>query len=434
MYDLGIQHGDLYIDGQFLTAHLYISDGKIVAITKDLQPAREVVEAEGKWILPGFIDPHVHFALDVGRYQSADDFYSGSVSGAYGGVTTYIDFLDPIQKHQDIQAALEKRLYQAKDSVTDYLFHLTVANPQNEVEAIVGEMKRLYLRSVKLFTTYADSDRRTYDDEIIRLLELSKAFDFTVLAHIENDDMIKLDQDFEIKDLPVSRPSLSETSEALKLALYAKETKGRLYMVHCSLGQTVEALLENHADILGKHMYIESCPHYFHLTEDVFRKPDGYKYILAPPLRTSKSIEKLVQHKRYINTIGTDHCPFMDHEKHREKLMGTPMGIGGIEHSFDLMYTVLGIDAIDKMTKNPAMIFGLYPEKGSLHIGTDADIVIYDPHMIKTIQGSHSTCDFDVYDGMTVKGQVASTILRGQFVIKDGKFCAKDKGRYLGDS
>lgn len=432
MYDLGIEYGDVYIDGQFLTAHLYVKDGKIAAVTKDLQDSKKQVGASGKWVLPGFIDPHVHFALDVGKYQSADDFYSGSVSGAFGGITTYIDFLDPIQKASEVEAALSKRLNQAKNSVTDYLFHLTVANPEGQVDQIVRELKRLKLRSVKLFTTYSDSDRRTYDEEIYQLLELSKSYGFTVLAHIENDDMIKLSSDFEIKDLPISRPALSETSEALKLASYAKKTKGRLYMVHCSLGQTVEALLDDYKDILGKHMFIESCPQYFVLTEDVFRRTDGYKYILAPPLRDELSTEKLIQLKAYVNTIGTDHCPFMTHEKHHNKLIGTPMGIGGIEHSFSLMYTRIGLDTIDKMTKNPAKIYGLYPEKGSLNIGTDADIVLYDPHKVRQIGKDHSNCDFNVYDGMTVKGQVESTILAGKFVVENGVLQEDIKGNYLG--
>lgn len=430
MYDLAIIGGKPYINGDYRDTNIYIKDGIIASITEEVLSARDVLDVSGKKVFPGFIDPHVHFALGGGRYTSTDDFYSGSVSAAYGGITTFIDFLDPISQGANLEEALNTRRELAKDSVIDYSFHATVKNPEGQVDAIIQEMKRLSIPSVKLFTTYSDSGRRTYDREIIHFLQQSKEDKFTVLAHIEADELIDLDKNYEASDLLKSRPSAAETHEALKLAEYTREHNGKLYMVHLSSGYTLEQLKASYADILNKDFIIESCPHYFYLSAEELQSDLGYLYTMAPPLRTTEEVDCLNKHFSNVYTIGTDHCPFTKEEKYGKPLVQIPMGIGGVEHSFLVLYAKHGDAVLDKMTINPAKAHGLYPKKGILQVGSDADIVIYDPHDEYVINEDHSRCDYSVFQGIKVKGRIHTTISGGKIIVRDGEFLG-GHGKYL---
>lgn len=431
MYELGIIGGLVYIDGVLVKQNLWINRGSIVAIDDNISLAKEIYDVKGRWVLPGLIDPHVHFELGVGEYKSVDDFYHGSVSAAYGGITTFIDFLDPVDSGRDLKAAFIARNKLAKQSIIDYSFHVTVKNPVGQVQEIIDEMKELGMNSIKIFTTYAESGRKTYEKEIRELLKASGEQDFLVLAHIEKDEYIDMNSTYEVKDLPIARPKVAEKEEALFMCSLVKELDGRMYMVHLSHGETLEAMVSEYKDLIGKQMIVESCPHYFYLDDLVYEKEDGYLYVLAPPLREAKSKEILLQMKDYISSIGTDHCSYMSDSKKDRLLVNTPMGIGGIEHSFDLMYNKFGLEAVEKMSVNPAKIFGMYPEKGSLDIGSDADIIIYDPEIEHVIDEDNSVSDYNVYSGIKVKGKVISTITKGEFVMKDGSLFIGSIGRFI---
>ncbi|MBC7958825.1 MAG: amidohydrolase family protein, partial [Vallitaleaceae bacterium] len=326
LFDLGIIGGEAYINGQFTRVNLYIQDGKISKIDSTLSECLRTYDASGKKVLPGIIDPHVHFDLRGSNFASADDFRSGSISAAYGGITTILDFLDPISQGSALEEALIARKESAKVSVIDYGFHVTIKNPKSEVEAIVSEMKRLGLHRVKLFTTYSDSGRRTYDTEIRELLTYGAKEDLLVLAHIEADDQIRMEDTYKPSDLGKSRPASSETDEAVKLAEMVKEIGGKLYMVHCSSGQTVKNLMEGFKDIINKLFFIESCPHYFVFNEAVWQREKGCLFTMAPPLRSKEDQNLLVEQIDDVMTIGTDHCPFMKAEKQRAFLKEIPMG------------------------------------------------------------------------------------------------------------
>ncbi|MCT4688410.1 amidohydrolase family protein [Vallitalea sp.] len=430
MYDLGIINGNLYIDGKYEKLNLYITNEKIAKISNETYECKESYDVENKKVFPGFIDPHVHFELNVGKYTSCDDFYTGSVSAAYGGITTIIDFLDPIATGIEVEKALNTRKKLAEKSVIDYSFHVTIRNPIDEIDNIVDEMRRLQIPTVKLFTTYSESDRRTYDKEITKLLGLTKENNILVLAHIENDNLIDRNPVFEVKDLPKSRCSESELKEALKLASFTKHFNGRLYMVHLSSGNTIKALAKHYPDLLNKDFFVESCPHYFNFTSNVYSEEKGFLYVMAPPLRTENERELLRANFDYINTIGTDHCPFTSKEKNKDKLLDVPMGIGSVEHSFNIMYNIYKDKVIDKITIGPAKIHGLYPKKGILAVGSDADIVIYDPLATYIIGEDHSTCDYNIYAGNKINGRIESTISKGKFIIKNNEFIG-GKGKYL---
>ena len=420
MNDLLIKNGLVYQQGKFVKTNLAVLGEKISYIGNEEVEAKEVVDATGLKVLPGLIDPHVHFELNCGRLSSVDDFYYGSVCAIYGGVTTIVDFLDPTSNAEELEKSFYERLELAKKSLVDYHFHACIKNPTGSLEEYVKKTVELGMRTIKLFTTYSDTNRRTYDKDIIELLKLSKKYNVMICAHIENDDLIDLRPEYTYKDLSVSRPGFAETSEALKLAKYVRETGGNFYMVHCSSGETLKALNEQFSDILDKNFFVESCPQYFIFNNSVLDRVDGNLFTFAPPLRSERERQLLVANYKDINAIGTDHCAFMKSDKLFPSLMGFPLGVGGIEHSFALMYRRFGDEIIDKMSINSAKLQD-FPSKGEIKVGLDADIALFLDNDEMRINENHGRCDYSIYEGLYSAGQFVSVIRRGKFVLKNRK-------------
>ncbi|MEG2935947.1 MAG: amidohydrolase family protein, partial [Clostridium sp.] len=249
-YDLAIINGKIYQDGMFINSNLYIREGVIANVSTDLFEAEKNYDAKGNYVLPGFIDPHVHFNLRVGGGRaSSDDFHSGSITAAYGGITTYIDFLDPVEDRHQLHEAFESRMKDARDSVIDYGFHSTIANFKDDEEEFIKEIRDLGISSVKFFTTYSSSNRMTSHNTIKSLLNISKKEGVLLLSHSEDDHLIK-EGKFSVKDHSENRPTISEIVEVLALAELTRETEGEIYIVHVSSGQTLARLKENYGDIL----------------------------------------------------------------------------------------------------------------------------------------------------------------------------------------
>ena len=341
-YDLAVVNGRMYLDGSFTKSNLYIRDGIITNISSDIFQAKEVYDAKNNYVLPGFIDPHVHFNLRVGDGKaSSDDFHNGSITAAFGGITTYIDFLDPVKNIKELHKAFDVRMKDAEDSIIDYGFHSTIANFHDDEEEYIKEIKKLGINTIKFFTTYSSTNRKTSHNIIRNLLKISARDKVLLLSHSEDDYLIK-EGEFSVKTHENNRPTISETIEVLALAELTRETKGKMYIVHVSSGHTLQRVKENYKDILNRSFFIESCPQYFYLSKNNYEKEDGYLYTLTPPLRSKDEMDLLADNIDNIDTIGTDHCPFKREEKNKETLDLIPMGIGGIEHSFELMYTAFG--------------------------------------------------------------------------------------------
>lgn len=418
MNDISLINGLVYLNDKWQQTNLSILGEKISYIGPEIKEAKEMIDCQRLKIMPGLIDPHVHFELNCGRLTSVDDFYYGSVAAAYGGVTTIIDFLDPTSNALDLEKSYFERLALAKKSIVDYHMHACIKMPNGSLEEYVKAVLRLGMKTIKLFTTYSDTGRRTYDKDIIELLKLSQKYKIMLLAHIEADDMISIKDEFTYKDLPISRPGFSETLEALKLASYVRENGGYLYMVHCSSGETLRHLKEEYADILGKHLFIESCPQYFVFNNQVLDEENGKLFTFAPPLRSERERQLLVANFDFLNTIGTDHCAFNSSDKDWPTLAGFPLGVGGIEHSFSLMYKRFGDKVIDKMSKNVAVLED-FPTKGQLKVGMDADISVFKEMDDYFEQAGHGKCDYSIYDGVLGSGQFVHTLVRGKFVLKN---------------
>jgi len=417
MYDLRILNGLVYLENGFKKTNIYVSGDSIANVTEEELDAKKTLNVSGCLVMPALIDPHVHFNLDLGHIHSRDDFLSGSIQAAYGGVTTIIDFLDPVDNPTDLEIAYHRRMEEAKNACVDYRFHATIKNPNCNLEEFVLKMKELDIHSLKLFTTYSDSGRRTYDKDIIELLKLSEQYHFLLLAHVENDDLITINDDFSFRDLNRSRPAIAETKEALKLAGYVRTYGGYLYMVHLSSGYTLEKLKEEFPDILNKRFFIESCPHYFTLNKETLFREDGYLYTLAPPLRSNEEMMKLRDLFQDVYTIGTDHCAFFREDKNNYRLNQIPLGIGGIEYSFDLMYRLFHEAVIPKMSTNIYKLHGI-SDRGRIQTGLLANLFVYDL-MENTIDDFHGFTDYTVYKGMKRMGRVIHTLHRGQFLIRN---------------
>ena len=421
MLDLFIKNGFVYINGHFVKANVGIAEGYISYIGNKVYQAKETYDASRRKILPGIIDPHVHFDLYCGTISSRDDFYYGSKSAAYGGVTTIVDFLDPSRNAEELKQTFEDRKEKAKRCNVDYHFHACIREPNGNLEEYVLTMKKLGINTVKLFTTYSETHRRTYDKDIKKLLRLSKKYNFLVLAHIENDEMINRDETLTYEKLSYARPTEAETTEALKLCKFAKQTGGYLYMVHCSSGNTLKEICKKYYDYLGYNSFIESCPQYFVFSNKVLKGKQGYLYTFAPPLRSDEERKELIKNIEYVNTIGTDHCSFNIEDKESHKLIkGMPLGVGGIETSFVIMYKMFGDQIIDKMTKNVAKIEG-FVGKGEIKVGKIADLFILSGAN-QLIGKPHGAVDYSIYEHIKVNTTVESTIVRGKFVLKKGKF------------
>lgn len=426
MYDIGIINGEIYIEGAFEKKNLYIEGDRIADITEETLDARKIIDASGLKVLPGFIDPHVHFELGVGANVSKDNFHDGSVEAALGGVTTYIDFLDPVKKAKDIPLEFSKRSALAKDSVVDYAFHTTIANPSDEPEEIFKESLKTGINSVKLFTTYADTDRRTYEDYIYILLEASRDYKCRVIVHAEKDDLIDKSKEIPVKEHSNARPVACEYEEVMELAQMAKATEGNLYIVHTNCGSTVVAIRHEYGSQLAHgNIVLESCPHYFLLNSEVLARPDGYKYTMTPPLRPEEERALMVENIDAITTIGTDHCPYTREQKNHEFTSQIPMGVGGIRYSFVSMYSLFGYSILDKFTSGPAKVYGL-SQKGSLAPGMDADIVLFDEQGITKVDD-----DMSIYFEKEFKGKIELVINRGSVVNEHGKIL-NHQGKYIG--
>lgn len=424
--DLGIINGYVCLEGRFIKSNLYIKNGVIESVTSSIMHCSKVYDAKGCIIMPGFIDPHVHFNLGVGKNVSAQDFHTGSINAALGGITTYIDFLDPINNISELDFEFNKRKKQAEDSVIDYGFHVTLGSFKEDVKELFKKGRALGMPTIKIFTTYESTGRMTKDNIIDELLKYSKEYECRVVVHAENNDLIK-EKNILVKDHEKARPAIAEISEVLKLCEMAAYRNGLLYIVHTNCGTTVERVRENFKDSLHSSIILESAPHYFKFNSSVYEGENGYRYTMMPPLREESERLKLKDNIDGIDIIGTDHCPFSEHMKNKKYTSDIAMGVDGVKYSFLNMYTLYKEKIIPKFTENPAIIHGLYPKKGSLMVGSDGDIVVFDPNNTTIVNDKES-----IYDGQVLKGSIKAVFAKGNMIVNNNEFLKNSSsGSYI---
>ena len=430
-----IYEGDVFVDGE-----------KIAAIGTALQmSADRVIDAKRKYVFPGGIDVHTHLDMPFGGTTSADDFESGTIAAAFGGTTSVVDFA--IQyKGQTLHHAWETWMKKAEGKAAiDYGFHMIITDLSDQVEDEMDALVRQGVTSFKLFMAYPGVFMLD-DASIFRALLRTGSNGGTICMHAENGgviDVLVKKALTEGKTAPkyhaLTRPARAEAEATHRAIALAEMANVPIYIVHLSAAEALEMVTE--ARDRGLPAFAETCPQYLFLSYDNYEEPgfDGAKYVMSPPLRPRETQEQLWRGLAFndLQAISTDHCPFCMKE---QKVLGKgdfskiPNGAPGIETRMSLVYDGgvrpgrISLNRFVELTStSPAKIFGLFPRKGTIAPGSDADIVIFDPETKVRLSAKtlHMKVDYNPYEGREVVGATDTVISRGRVVIDGGKFVGR---------
>ncbi len=453
MHRVLIQHGTIVTATDKFEADVYIEDEQVQAIGKNLSyDADEVIDAKGCYLFPGGIDPHTHMDLPFMGTFSSDDFETGTLAGLHGGTTTIIDFAIQTQG-KSLQSALDEWHQKADGkAVGDYAFHMGVTdfndNTRQEIKDVV---EKHGVTSFKTFMAYKGAFMID-DRQMLGLMDEAGKYGGIVTAHAENGDMIdeltakhKAQGNLAPKYHALSHPEIAEAEASGRFIDLAYKGNHPCYIVHMTCEGALNRVRE--ATKRNQTVHVETCIQYLLLDDSLYDKPgfEGSKWVFSPPLRKPKDQEALWSgiDQNLVHTVGTDHCPFcMDQKRMGENdFSKIPNGAPGVEHRMELLYSEgvekgrISLNKFVELTATaPAKIFGMFPKKGTIAVGSDADIVIFDPKKEHTISAKthHHRCDYSAYEGWQVKGKVRSVFLRGHLVIDDGKaLVEKGFGQYI---
>lgn len=447
-----IKHSRIVSPSETYEADILIDGEKIACIGKDLEDAdARIIDAGGKYVIPGGVDVHTHMDLQAGSSRAVDDFYDGTVAAACGGTTSIVDHMAFGPKGCNLHHQLNEyhRLADGR-AVIDYGFHGTVQHLNKDILAELEDMVKDGVSSVKVYLTY---DFRLNDGEVLQVLKRMKELGGVTAFHCENHEILEYYRKkyvAEGKTSPIyhakSRPNLAEAeavARVLNLARLAGDAP--VYVVHLSSKEGLEAIRD--ARRKGqKNIYVETCPQYLTLTEEKYLDEDGLKYVMSPPLRTEEDCRRLWEGLEAgdIQVVGTDHCPF---NYGKEKQLGKddftkcPNGAPGVEERIPLLFSegvmknrISMNRFVETMCTNPAKIYGLYPQKGIIQPGSDGDLVIIDPEAeyVITHDRMHSAVDYTSYEGIRIQGKVSLVMQRGRIVAEDGQFKGeRGAGRFI---
>src|SRR5712672_1349599 len=453
-FDTIIRNGTIVTATDSYAGNIGITNGQIVAIAKDLpvDNATKILDASACIVIPGGIDVHTHLDMPFGGTTSADDFETGTRAAAFGGTTTLIDFA--IQyKGQTLRTAFDTWMQKAESkAVSDYAFHCIITDLP---DARLDEMPQLIrdgVTSFKLFMAYPGVFMLD-DASIFRAMRAASKGGGMICMHAENGgaiDVIVKQALAEGKTAPkyhaLTRPTTAEAEATARAIALAEMADAPVYIVHLSCNDALEKVRE--ARDRGLPVYAETCPQYLYLSLENMDAPgfEGAKYVFTPPLREKWHQEKLWQGlaRDTLQVVSTDHCPFCFKE---QKEMGKndftkiPNGGPGIEHRLSLIYTG-GVHGkrlspnrfVEVVATAPAKLFGLFPRKGTIAVGSDADVVIFDPNHEETISAKthHMRVDYSMFEGIHTKGAPRTVLSRGRTVIDARKFVGRPgSGQFL---
>ncbi len=458
-----IKNGMLITASETYQADILVEDEKISRIGIGLEAdTAQVVDASGKLILPGGVDPHTHFDLPMFDTVSSDDHYTGHKAAAFGGTTTVMDFasfdFDTIEESVD---AWRKK---AEKAAIDYSFHMNLTKFNDKIAKEIPSLRDMGITTLKVFTAY-NGRLRLDDGSIFKALQITKDNGMLVMVHCENGDVIDtlipeaLAQGHTTPEWhALTRPAWGAVEATLRMAAMSAQADAPVYIVHMNVGGEVDML--RYARERGVKVMGETCPQYLFFTMDDLRRPDGAKWICSPPMRTEKDNARIWEglHENILQTVGTDHCPFFFdgtkpilYEGKEVKIPGKelgkndftkiPNGLPAVGDRLPIMWTY-GVHAgkitanqfVSYMSTNPAKIMGLYPRKGALLPGSDADIVIWDPEKrVKYgVAHSHHRTDYNLFEGWDVVGMPEKVFLRGKLIVDGDEWKGKSgQGQFL---
>ncbi len=438
--DLLIKNGTVVTASESFVADIAVEGGRIACIGTNLPvEAETTVDASGKYILPGAIDAHTHLAMPFGGTVSADGYLSGTRAAACGGVTTVFDY--PMQRKGKgiLETVEERKKLCDPEACVDYAFHCIITDLNegtllDEFQAAV----EYGITSFKCFLVYKKEGMMVDDATLVKVLLKAKEAGAITNIHAENPDIIDLNIEKFKKEGKtsawyhyLSRPEFVEAEADKRAVHWAKAFDAPLYIVHMADKEGLEAAVA--AKMEGYDIFVETCPQYLEFTSEVYKREDGRNFVCSPPIKGQESQDALwaAIKNGTIDTVATDHCPFQSYEKDwgKDDFTKIPNGCAGIENLYPYMLSAANqgkisfSTAVKLCSTNPAKIFGC-TQKGSLTVGKDADIVIYDPEKDFTISvdNMHSDYDHTIWEGKELHGYPVQTYVRGKLVYDNGDF------------
>jgi dihydropyrimidinase len=447
-----IRNGRIVTAVDDYNADLLIEDGKVAMIAKSIDiDADKVIDARGRLVIPGGIDPHTHMDLPFGGASSSDDFETGTIAAAHGGTTTIIDFAVQY-KGQSLNEAVDVWHAKAEGKASvDYGFHLICTDlPDSRLPEMKGMIDQ-GVSSFKLFMAYPGVFL-VDDATIYKAMQTAGANGGLICMHAENGVVIDAIVKQAIaaghtspKYHALTRPTKAEAEGVHRAIALAEIAETSVYIVHLSNSDALEEVTRARDN--GVPAYAETCPQYLFLDYSVYEQPgfEGSKYVMTPPIREKWNQDKLWRGLKFndLQVVSTDHCPFCMKEKElgRDDFTKIPNGGPGVEHRMSLVYNGgvaggrISLNRFVEITStNAARIFGLFPRKGTIAVGSDADIVIFDPDEEMTISAKthHMRVDYSCYEGMKVRGVTKTVLSRGEVVIEEGEYVGrKGHGTFL---
>ena len=482
-----IKNGTLITDSETFGADILIEDEKISSVGEDLQhPNAEIIDVTGKLVMPGGIDPHVHLDLPMFGTVSSDDHYTGHKAAAFGGTTTVMDFVvlesspraersgsaDEAWVTGDFKYSVDLWFEKSAKAAIDYSFHMNLTRFDEKIASQIPSLREMGITTLKVFTAY-NGRLRIDDGSIFKAMQIARENGMLVMAHCENGDVIDrlIEQALAAEHTTpewhaLTRPGWGAVESTLRVAGMASAADASVYIVHMNMAGEVDML--KYARERGVKVMGETCPQYLFFTIDDLRRPDGAKWICSPPMRSAQDNARLWEglSEGVLQTVGTDHCPFfydgtkpIVYERGEIAIPGKelgkadftkiPNGLPGIEDRLPVLWTT-GVRAgkitpnqfVAYNSTNPAKIFGLYPRKGALLPGSDADVVIWDPEKKVThgVERAHQRTDYNLYEGWELTGMPEKVFLRGKLIVDgekwlgkagDGQFLKREEGEVL---
>ncbi len=448
-----IQNGEIITADSRTRADILVEGETISRIGTKLEapPGTEVIDAAGKYVFPGFIDPHVHIYLPFMATYAKDTQETASIAALVGGTTTWIEMCCPSR----VDDALESyRLWKSKaegNGACDYSFHMSVTKFDDQTEGQLREIVADGIGSFKIFLAYKNFFG-VDDGEMYRTLTLARKLGVIVTAHCENAELVaRLQQELiaQGKTGPEwhepSRPESVEAEGTHRFSTFLAATGAAGYVVHLSCEPALRTATR--AKESGTKLWVESVIPHFMLDKSYAERPgvEGMKHVMSPPLRDKRNHKILwdALAAGLIDTVGTDHCPFDTSQKllGRDTFTQIPNGIPGVEERVNLLYTYGvsrgGLDIhrfVDAASTKPAKLFGLFPRKGTIAVGSDADLVVYDPAYrgVISARAQHVNNDYNGFEGMEIDGRPSVVTVRGKVQVRDGKFVGDRRhGQFL---
>lgn len=451
MLDLVIRNGEVITASSSSRADIGIADGRIVQLGGDMPDASRTIDADGLYVFPGGVDVHTHLDAPGAGFNTADDFYSGTVAAACGGTTTIVDFCQQA-RGQSLNEALEG--WHAKaggKAVIDYGFHIIVVDFNSQVEGELADLPGKGITSFKLFLAYKGA-QMVDDRTILRTLHQAKRSGALVMVHAENGDAADflVEQNLAAgntapKYHALSRPPLIE-GEATNRAIVLAEVAGApIYIVHLTCRESLDAVIAGR--LRGVDVSAETCTHYLYATKDDLAREnfEGAKWVFTPPARTVEDQILLWRALSFdtLQAVSSDHGSWSFAERRRRgsnDFSKIPNGAVGIEERLIMVYQGVNDGRfsvnrfVDLVATTPARLFGLFPQKGTIAVGSDADLILWDPHASTEIAQAnlHHGADYTLYEGHNVRGLPITVLRRGEVIVEKRIFVGKaGSGHFL---